>query len=331
MIVKIVHTRSAKNLARYASREGKITAAAGAFPLTLSPDEIALHLERAVALNHRCREGQFLHLILSPSKKDRTLALADWNVIAQDAVEGLGLGDCPWQAWVHDEPGKVPHLHIATTQVDSTGARLDMGGERWRAKRVARSLEKKHGLRRVSGVKNGPELPPISVPKIPLAGTLEPKANLALDVTERVRQGLREVVRPGVSLSEVATRLRTHGISLEPLWQNEGQKIGGLGFRVGDAYLKASQVGASLAQLQKQGVIYKPEQDIPAIRTLSIQPHFSEIRHDYELPRQIPIPALTPRQRIERAIRGVGPSVALLSPVARIRPRNVPLPGRFRR
>lgn len=331
MIVKIVHTRSAQNLTRYASREGKITAAAGAFPLQLSHDEIALHLERAIALNNRCREGQFVHLILSPSKKDRTLALADWNVIAQDAVEGLGFGNCPWQAWVHDEPGKVPHLHIATTQVDSTGVRLDMGGERWRAKRVARSLEKQHGLRCVSGLKNGPELPPISVPKTPIAGSLEPKPNLALDITDQVRRALREVIRPGISLSEVTTRLRTHGISLEPLWQNQGTKIGGLGFRLGDSYLKASQVGASLAQLQKQGVTYQPEQDIPAIRTLSIQPHFSEIRHEHALPKQTPVSALTPRQRIERAIRGVGPSVALLSPVARIRPRNVPLPGRFRR
>lgn len=293
MILKLIHSDSAPALARYASRGGSLEVVAGTVRLEASPGEVAGTLEHVISLNRRCRGPQVLHLVLSPAEQDRALTDADWGALAQDALEGMGLGDCPWAAYLHRENGKVQHLHICTTQVDGMGRRVDMGGERYRARRVARRLELDYGLCRVSNVKHQPIEPPAALPELPLAGTLEPPGRLGVPVEDRLRLALGGLVRPGRTLGDLALDLRAEGIDLVPTWQAGQTKIGGLGFRIGDAYVKASAVGASLKKLEEQGIGYDPVRDIPALRGLdpALSKSLAAPPPPAELPRLAPLPA----------------------------------------
>jgi hypothetical protein len=341
MIVKVLHLSSASRLSAYASRGGTLEAIAGSYPVGIPPGEIAQDLERVIALNGRVRQGQVLHIVLSPSPGDRPLTIADGAMLAQDTMDGLGLSDCPYAVWLHDEPGKVQHLHIGTTRVDGSGKRIDMLGERWRAKRVARKLEKAYGLQRVSGLHNGPTLPAIALDTLPLAGTLEPAGRLDIGVEDRIRAAIADLVRPGVTLGDLAQGLAAQGIELVPNWQNDRTKIGGMGFRCEGSYHKASKVDASLAALKTRGVSYEPDRDIPILHqlerpapppppvTIPVLPVLPEITHDQ--PKiTTPLPRLTPRQRAEQAVRGVGLAGVLAGIQGpRRHPGRVPSPGRF--
>ena len=90
------------------------------------------------------------HISLSPSPGDRELDESEWQALAQDLLDGLGMSQNQYIVVLHNDTeyeGKPrPHAHIIANRVSIDGQCADSWLDFHRAEEVIRHLEQKYEL-----------------------------------------------------------------------------------------------------------------------------------------------------------------------------------------
>ena len=102
-------------------------------------------------LANRNTEKPILHISLNPSPQDR-LTDGEFASLAADYMEKMGYGDQPYVVFMHEDTGRR-HIHIVSTCVDQTGAKISDAYEWRRSMDTCRELEQKYGLVNSADVK----------------------------------------------------------------------------------------------------------------------------------------------------------------------------------
>lgn len=320
--------RCKKERVSYAARWGTASCVAGTMPLDSPIPSIVAHFKQVMALRPELRSAKLIHITMSLAEKDRSLSPTEWGEISQFTAEYIGLNHGPWQAWVHTD-GHTPHLHLFASAIRFDGHRIESRDHFKQLRKIARQIEETYGLWRVGDHPGAPILPPkTTAPQLP--GPQFELSEAKLCFRHKVKDTVYEILRnnPGLRLPEFRTRLAQHGIELVPKLSIAGDKLVGLGFRIGDGFEIASKVDKSfsLAGLQKRhGVAYDPHQDLAALRDSFVIPGLGMTYSAVPTsPTLVDIPApveenprpplsvslLTPKQEYRNAVRQIALGVA---------------------
>lgn len=249
MILKIITSLSALNCLGYIHKEGAQLVATN-----MAGDDVP-NLKREFDLVNSLNplKHQVIHLIITHPLGEHVSRDQAIHEI-EEALAGLGYGNCPFRAMEHFDSGKQ-HFHIATTPVDFDGKRIDRGGDRFAAKRICRRLEKEAGLIEVTNYKdrNAP-LPEIATPELQAA-----------DLTKALYAAIAPAVARNKTIGELSQDLLRHGVQMEASFGAKGAC--GLGFRLlGEpgGYLTASAVHTSFTiskLIDKHHLSYEMDRD----------------------------------------------------------------------
>ncbi len=91
-------------------------------------------------------EKPIVHISLNPNPDDK-LTDDQLSDIGKEYLEVMGYGNQPYLIYKHSDISRI-HIHIVTTNVDSTGHRINDSFEYRRSMKVCRDLEEKYGLRK---------------------------------------------------------------------------------------------------------------------------------------------------------------------------------------
>lgn len=211
---------------------------------------------REVCLNDHPRlkhEGTHLVLALAPGQQ---LSPAQWERAIRKALKALSMENCLFESWVHTDRDHS-HAHVAVSARSITGKRVDRRGDRLKAKKVCRELEKDFGFPSVNNdAKNARRKRP--------AARADPGV-----VAEMQRRIGRFVDARGFdrcyTFAQFAMALRQVGVQVVP--KIRGGRIVGLGYRMGDTYIRAAELHQSFTftALKKSGLDWDPARDLPVI------------------------------------------------------------------
>jgi hypothetical protein len=145
MICKAVKGTSARGLFEYLLRDGRghilpISPMAGR-----NPRELAAEFGQYRKLNPKLRKA-VAHFSLSPSPNDPPLSEVAWEMLAASFMRQMGFGDAAWVVVLHQEPGHLPHAHIAACRIDAGGKTITDANDFRRAEAAVRNIEAEFGL-----------------------------------------------------------------------------------------------------------------------------------------------------------------------------------------
>ncbi len=90
------------------------------------------------------------HISLSPSPGDRELNDLEWQALAQDLLDGLGMGKNQYILVLHNdtefEGNPRPHAHIVANRVSIDGQCAESWLDFYQAEKVLRQIEQKYSL-----------------------------------------------------------------------------------------------------------------------------------------------------------------------------------------
>lgn len=186
-----------------------------------------------------------------------TRTLAEWSLIIDDFMQGMGLGDHQYVAVRHHDTDHE-HVHIIASRIGLDGS-LYLG--KWDAKRAIKltaDLEVRHGLTITKGLEDGPAL--VSTPT-----RKEVEMSIRTgDAPPRV--ALQQIVdaaleTPG-SVFDFMDRLEAAGVGVRANVASTG-KMNGFSFEYRGVPFKASDLGKSYGwkALQERGVEYVQDRD----------------------------------------------------------------------
>lgn len=267
MIEKIIYSNSVRNCLNYIFKEDSTFIASNMG----SPDPAGLAQE--FRLVNSLRPGlkhQVIHLAISLASGE-SLSQKQKVETVQRSLAALGYENCAFYAREHHDSEKE-HYHVAVSPVNYDGVRIDRGGDRFKAKKICRDLEKAFGLRQVSNQKaKTPDLPAVAAPEIQIG-----------NLKDALYAAILPAIQRSTTLAELAQDLLRHGIQMEASFSKTGKGVSGLGFRLMGApgggsggYLKASEVhdSFSIAKLQKKhGLSYEPVRDDPHLAAMGRKP-----------------------------------------------------------
>lgn len=101
---------------------------------------------------HIRTEKPVIHISLNPNPQD-VLSDDELTDIAERYMEGMGWGGQPYVVYKHTDIGRT-HLHIVSTQVDSTGRKIGDSRRNERSVALTEIIEREYGLRPAKGRKN---------------------------------------------------------------------------------------------------------------------------------------------------------------------------------
>ena len=190
-----------------------------------------------------------------------TLTPGEWDAVASDFMNEMGLGDHQYIAAIHNDTDKQ-HIHIVASRIGLDGS-LYLG--KWDAKRAIKltaELEVKHGLTVTKGLEDGPA---------PVATPTKREVEMSIrtgDAPPRV--ALQQIVdaalsEPG-SVFDFIDRLEAAGVGVRANVASTG-KMNGFSFEYRGVPFKASDLGKSYAwkALQERGVTYEQNRDGQAL------------------------------------------------------------------
>jgi hypothetical protein len=158
MVAKITSPHSVKRALNYNEKKVQngqaVCIYAGNFLKDLGKMNFYDKLQRfqdLISLNDRAQKSNTLHISLNfqPSEKLNQKILTS---IANEYMERIGFGKQPYLIYEHRDAGH-PHIHIVTTNIDSTGKRIDTYNIGKLKSEVARNeIENKFGLVRATNV-----------------------------------------------------------------------------------------------------------------------------------------------------------------------------------
>ena len=182
---------------------------------------------------------------------------AEWSLIIDDFMQGMGLGDHQYVAVRHHDTDHE-HVHIIASRIGLDGS-LYLG--KWDTKRAIKltsDLEQRHGLTVTKGLEDGPA--PVSTPtrkEIEMAirtGDAPPRVALQQIVDASLET-------PG-SIFDFMDRLEAAGVGVRANVASTG-KMNGFSFEYRGVPFKASDLGKSYGwkALQERGVDYVQDRD----------------------------------------------------------------------
>ena len=98
-----------------------------------------------------------LHISLNPHPEDR-LTDQDFEILAREYLDKLGLGDQPFVIYKHEDIDRH-HIHIVTVNVNEQGKRLNQAFLFRRSKAITNELEQKYNLHKAQREKVSPDTP----------------------------------------------------------------------------------------------------------------------------------------------------------------------------
>lgn len=105
---------------------------------------LGIEFQSFAVLNPEVAEPVFhCSLRLAPEERLRD---DQWAGVAQRYLDGMGFGERPYVAVMHDKPGGQ-HIHIVASRVGADGRAVDMWQDHVRSQGVMRECEREHGLR----------------------------------------------------------------------------------------------------------------------------------------------------------------------------------------
>ncbi|WP_306598837.1 relaxase/mobilization nuclease domain-containing protein [Geothrix sp. 21YS21S-2] len=322
MIIEIIHRRDANDALEYGAHVGKHATPDGPaeeIDGSLLPgarlEDYYSEFERVHALRPEIKRN-VIHIIVSFAPEDGRRDQVELSEITRKVLGKLGYGDCPFRETEHTDK-QFQHLHCVTSIVNYSGERIDRTGDRNKAQRIARAIEREHGLWRAPSVKGGPVLPPLPIPGT--ISVLQKPAAPMLLWESRVKHMADQVIRPGITLPQFHDELLALGVSLEPKWTQDRTKITGLGYRFEGRQKNASQIdrGLSLNGLKNAGVSYDPVRDVPILT----KPGTATPKY---LPLPLTLPLLAaPTIRTAAALPKLPPPPRLNPEVHHVRPQVV--------
>jgi hypothetical protein len=287
----------------YAARDGAATCVAGNLPLDATLEEIGRKFQDLHDLRPELKSAKLIHLVVSFAEQDRPLTATELGEIARESMEALGLADGWWISWIHLE-AHVLHLHTVASAIRFDSSRVETKNAYRQQVVLGRKLEIQHGLWRAPSVKGGPVLPPlVEVTPVegPAFGVPVTTDGFTKQVKDAVHGALR--ARPGLTLPDLAERLRECGIRLAITYSGGGTRISGLGFgRIdGKQFEHAGKLGLSLLALQKLGLDYDAVRDIPRLAEAGSPPQGSPAMPFIPMPLAPLLPNL-PRSKRHRTL-----------------------------
>ncbi|MEM6399792.1 MAG: relaxase/mobilization nuclease domain-containing protein [Cyanobacteria bacterium P01_D01_bin.116] len=212
-----------------------------------SPTELAWEFRFISNSNERVQKPVF-HISFNPEPNDRPLSDLEYSAIAQDLLEGLGLGDNQFILCEHQDTefnGKVrPHCHLIVNRVGFDGKCNDDSYDYYRAQKVLRQIEKDYKLI-----------------ECPSSWEVEEKKGppLRQDETKYIQEAIKKAAADKPEMPTFISRLQAQDIDVKCRITRTG-KLQGISYAYNDKAFKGRQLGKSFTHQGIQshlGVIYK--------------------------------------------------------------------------
>lgn len=198
------------------------------------------------------------HASLSAGENDK-ITVEQWNEIAEKYVEQMGFGDAPYVVIQHRD-GKVDHIHILASRVDTQGKVISDWKCKERAQEVLRGIEKEYGLEQV---KSSHEVDHAA----PKRGEIEHFNRTGeLSIKMSLQGHVENALKDAPTATEFMEKLQMVGVDVIPYIGKEGRATG-VSFRKGKQLMKGSDLGRGFSwnALQQRGLDYNQERDRPSI------------------------------------------------------------------
>jgi hypothetical protein len=148
MIAKITKGNGFSGLCSYVLGKAEARLIGGNMAST-TPRQLAAEFRAFSRQNLRVQKP-VQHISLSPSPEDRELDDQEWEALAQDLLDGLGMNRNQYILVLHSDTevqGKPrPHLHIIVNRVNIDGLCADSWWDFRRTEEILRQLEEKYEL-----------------------------------------------------------------------------------------------------------------------------------------------------------------------------------------
>lgn len=269
MIVKITKGRDPRGLVRYLFREGRAEEHVDPRLIAssaLQPERGEPALAGCIAvLDDACRRRPDVrrpvwHASLRTAPEDPNLEDATWALIAEDFVSAMGMAEAEWVAVRHG----ADHIHVALVRVTADGVVLRDSHDFRRGMRVAREIERSHGLADASDPRRrvGPRA---RVTK----GERQRAERLGLPASERERlaTSVRDAAAIADSADDLARLLAEQGVEASLSVATTG-RVAGAKFRFAaaadrdpgrdgsDGWWRGSSLHRDLGWKRLQGCLY---------------------------------------------------------------------------
>jgi len=214
------------------------------------------------------------HISLSPSLLDRELDDTEWQALAQDLLDGLGMSTHQYIVVLHNDTefeGKPrPHAHIIVNRVSIDGQCADSWLDFRRAEEVIRHLEQKYELTPVAS----------SWESFRAADSegqmrrLKREANLGEKPQESIKRRLQNLCDMAAadqpSLSQYKKRLKDAGVETR-IRETRTGKIQGISYELSGVAFPGHKLGFhySWSGLQKLGITENLELPQPPAPTVT--------------------------------------------------------------
>jgi hypothetical protein len=219
------------------------------------------------------------HASLSAGENDK-LTVEQWIEIAGRYIKEMGFKNAVYIVIQHRD-GKVDHIHILVSRVDTQGKVISDWKCKERAEKVLRGIERDYGLEQVKSSREVERAAPKRGELERFNRTGELSARMSLQ--SHVDMALKD--KP--SVTDFIERLQLVGVDVIPYIGKEGRATG-VSFRKGKQLMKGSDLGRGFSwpALQERGLDYHQERDSPAIEA-------SRARADQPRAKNITAPALS--------------------------------------
>ncbi|MBF0647406.1 relaxase/mobilization nuclease domain-containing protein [Dysgonomonas sp. GY75] len=158
MIAKIIHGSSLYGVVSYNQQkvDGGVAEVIHSHKMIVARDDqpdaglgkTLQSFEPYLAANPRIKKHA-VHISINPDRGDPTDA-ETLRRISEDYLQQLGYGGQPYIIYRHTDIDRV-HVHIVTVNIDGDGGRISDRYEKLRSMDISRALEKKYGLKQLSG------------------------------------------------------------------------------------------------------------------------------------------------------------------------------------
>lgn len=257
MIGKITKGNSFAGLCSYVLSKDEARRIGGNMGGT-TPRQLAAEFRAFSQLNQRV-QSPVEHISLSPSPGDRELDDGEWEAIALELLEGLGMGRNQFLVVLHNDTefeGKPrPHAHIIANRVNFDGQCADGWLDFHACEEVIRQLEQKYGL-----------TPVASSWEVERAGVstgqmrrVKREAEQGLEPQESVKRQIQDLCDAAMAdkptMSQYLQRLKDAGV--EPrIKETRTGKIQGISYELGGVAFPGNKLGKSYSWfgLQRQGI-----------------------------------------------------------------------------
>jgi hypothetical protein len=213
------------------------------------------------------------HISLSPSPEDRELDESEWEAIAIDLLDGLGMSRNQYILVLHNDTefeGKPrPHAHIIANRVNIDGECADSWLDFHRAEELIRLLEQKYELTPVGCSWEAQR----AADTTGQMRRYKREAELGIDPQESVKRRLQNLCDQAASdrptMSQYLERLKDVGVQARIRKTRTG-KIQGISYELEGVAFAGHKLGRnySFSGLQKLGITEHLQQQQPPVSTV---------------------------------------------------------------